>query len=396
MDTKPGDAEAKPGKTEDSDFKVTPWEVTGKVDYDKLIKRFGTQRISSAIKRDMEKIADGKLHVMLRRDIFFSHRDLDLVLKDYRDGKGFFLYTGRGPSLGMHIGHLAPFVFTKWLQDVFGVNLYIEITDDEKFMRNSDYTIEQVGEAARQNILDIVAVGFDPDKTFIFKDSEYIKNIYPLVTKIAKKINFSQVRSTFGFDPSTNIGMIFYPAIQIVPTMFENKRCLIPAAIDQDPYWRLQRDLSESLGYYKAAEIHSKFLPPLSGIEGKMSSSTADSAVYLTDPPEIVENKIMKYAFSGGQSTVEEQRRLGANVDVDVPFQWLYYLFDDDDSEVERIRSEYSSGKMLTGEVKKVLAEKLNGFLGEHRRRREKSPEMLDKFMYSGELAKRMWRRIYE
>jgi tryptophanyl-tRNA synthetase len=380
---------------QEDNFKVTPWEVTGKVDYERLIQQFGTQKISNEILNDISTISKGKMHVMLRRNIFFSHRDLDLILKDYREGKGFFLYTGRAPSLGMHIGHLVPFLFTKWLQDIFDVNVYIEITDDEKFMRNQEYTLKQTSEWAYQNILDIIAVGFNPDKTFIFKDTEYIRNMYPLVTSIAKRLNFSQIKATFGLDASSNIGILFYPAIQIVPTMFEKSRCLIPAAIDQDPYWRLQRDLAESLGYHKAAEIHSKFLPPLASSGGKMSSSIPESAVYLSDPPKTVEKKIMKYAFSGGQATTDLQRKLGADLNVDVPYQWLYYIFEEDDDEIKRIADEYSAGRMLTGEIKKILAQKVNELLEEHRKKREASVRDYDKFLYEGRLAKHMWQKIH-
>ncbi|MUM64301.1 tryptophan--tRNA ligase [Acidianus infernus] len=378
-----------------SNFSVTPWEVKGKVDYDKLIVQFGTQKITPELKERIKKIT-GDLHVMLRRDVFFSHRDLDLVLKDYEEGKGFFLYTGRAPSLGMHIGHLVPFIFTKWLQEKFKVNLYIEITDDEKFMRNPELTLEQTRQFAYDNILDIIAVGFDPDRTFIFQDTEYIRNMYPLATKIAKKLTFSEVKATFGLENSSNIGIIFYPALQIAPTMFEKKRCLIPAGIDQDPYWRLQRDIAESLGYYKAAQIHSKFLPPLTGPEGKMSSSIPESAIYLTDDPKTVERKIMKYAFSGGQPTVELHRKYGGNPEIDVSFQWLYMFFEEDDNKIKKIEEDYRSGKMLTGELKQILIDKLNKFLEEHRAKREEAKELVNTFKYEGKLAKEMWNKIHE
>ena len=370
---------------------VTPWEVKGKIDYDKLIEQFGTQKIDEPLIEEISDLTGGKLHTMLRRGIFFSHRDLNLILKDYSDGKNFFLYTGRAPSLGMHIGHLIPFVFTKWLQDVFKVNVYIEVTDDEKFMRNPDYSLDQTMQWSIENILDIIAVGFDPDRTFIFQDTEYIKNMYPVSIKIAKKLNFSEVRATFGFDNSSNIGIIFYPALQIAPTMFEKRRCLIPAGIDQDPYWRLQRDIAESLGYYKAAQIHSKFLPPLTGPEGKMSSSSPESAIYLSDDPKTVRKKIMKYAFSGGQATAELQRKLGADLSVDVPYQWLYYFFEEDDEKIKKIGEEYSTGRILTGEIKEYLADKLNRFLEEHRSRREEAKELIKEFKYEGKLAKEMW-----
>lgn len=378
------------------DFNVTPWEVKGKVDYDKLIIQFGTQKLTGELKEKTKRLINDELHVMLRRNVFFSHRDYDLILKDYEDGRGFFLYTGRAPSLGMHIGHLIPFIFTKWLQDKFKVNVYIEVTDDEKFMRNVDYTLDQTRQWAYDNILDIIAVGFDPDRTFIFQDTEYIRNMYPIAIKIAKKLTFNEVRATFGLDTSSNIGIIFYPALQIAPTMFERKRCLIPAGIDQDPYWRLQRDIAESLGYYKAAQIHSKFLPPLTGPEGKMSSSQPESAIYLTDDPKTVERKIMKYAFSGGQPTIELHRKYGGNPDIDVSFQWLYMFFEPDDNKIKKIEEEYRSGKMLTGELKSILVEKLNAFLEEHRNKREEAKKLVNTFKYDGTLAREMWKKIHE
>lgn len=377
------------------EFTVTPWEVKGKVDYDKLIIQFGTQKITEELKHKIKNLTGGELHVMLRRNIFFSHRDLDLVIEDYEKGKGFFLYTGRAPSLGMHIGHLIPFIFTKWLQDKFKVNVYIEVSDDEKFLRNQEYTLDQTRSWAYDNILDIIAVGFDPDRTFIFQNTEYIRNMYPIAIKIAKKLTFSEIKATFGLETSSNIGIIFYPALQIAPTMFEKKRCLIPAGIDQDPYWRLQRDIAESLGYYKAAQIHSKFLPSLTGPEGKMSASISETAIYLSDDPKTVEKKIMN-AFSGGQPTIELHRKYGGNPEIDVAFQWLYYFFEEDDNKIKKIEEDYRSGKMLTSELKQILIEKLNDFLEEHRRKREEAKKLVHVFKYDGKLASEMWQKVHE
>ncbi|MCX8196069.1 MAG: tryptophan--tRNA ligase [Acidilobaceae archaeon] len=371
------------------DFAVTPWEVRGKVDYERLIEIFGTQRITQELARKLEELA-GESHVMLRRGVFFSHRDLDLVLKDYEEGRGFFLYTGRGPSGPMHIGHIIPFLFTSWLQRRFRANVYIMITDDEKFLDEPAMSLEEARRWAYENTLDIIAAGFDPDRTFIFHDTEYIAKLYPMALKVAKKINLNTVRAVFGFTGETNIGLAFYPALQIVPTFFEKRRCLIPAAIDQDPYWRVQRDLAEGMGYYKAAAIHSRFLPPLTG-EGKMSTSRPESAIFLHDDPKEVRRKIMKYAFSGGQPTVELHRKLGGNPDIDVSFQWLKIYFEPDDAKLAKIEEDYRSGRMLTGELKEYLIERLNSFLEQHRERRERAKELIRLFMYEGELARQMW-----
>ena len=123
------------------------------------------------------------------------------------------------------------------------------------------------------------------------------------------------------------------------------------------------------------------FLPPLTGPGGKMSASDASSALYTTDSPEVVAKKIRKYAFSGGQATLEEHRKKGGNPDVDVSFQWLRMLFEPDDKKLEKIRSEYVSGKLLTGELKEILIEKVNAFLKDHQAKREKAKKNVEKFL---------------
>jgi tryptophanyl-tRNA synthetase len=371
-------------------FRVTPWDVEGLVDYERLVREFGTELISEGLMKRLVEAA-GESNHMLRRRVFFSHRDLNHVLDDHQAGRGFFLYTGRGPSGPMHIGHIIPFYFTKWLQDRFRANLYIQLTDDEKFLEESrGLTLADTAYWSKDNMINIAAVGFDPDRTFIFRNTEFMGRMYNLVLKVARKINFSWVRAVFGFNEQTNIGMVFFPAIQIVPTLFEKRRCLIPAAIDQDPYWRIQRDISEGLGFYKAAAIHSRFLMPLTGPTGKMSASQPESAVFLTDDPKTVRKKIWQ-AFSGGQPTVELHRKLGGNPDVDVAYQWLYYFFEEDDSRMEQIRQDYVSGKLLTGELKEILIEKVQRFLEDFSQRREEAAEKIHLYTREGRLASYMW-----
>jgi len=67
---------------------------------------------------------------------------------------------------------------------------------------------------------------------------------------------------------------------------------LIPCAIDQDPYFRLTRDIAPPLKFRKPALIHSKFFPSLLGIDSKMSASNDKSAIFLTDTPKQVRKKV--------------------------------------------------------------------------------------------------------
>jgi len=226
---------------------------------------------------------------------------------------------------------------------------------------------------------------------FLFSDVDYVGRMYPTIVRIWKSVTQNQVTNIFGFDGQANIGKVAFPAIQAAPsfpTAFpvvlnakdrSNKMaCLIPCAIDQDPYFRMTRDVAHKLVDKhhplggKPALIHSKFFPPLQGAKGKMSSSDGNSAVFLTDSPELIAKKIREHAFSGGRDTKAEQLAMGANLDVDVSYQWLRFFMEDDE-ELDRIGKEYGSGTgefWSTGLVKARLIQLLQDLVMEHQKRR--------------------------
>ena len=118
------------------------------------------------------KLTDQLPHRFIRRGIFFCHRELDLILNRYEQGKLFYLYTGRGPSAeALHLGHAIPFIMTNYLQQAFDVPLVIEITDDEKYLYRPELDLPTVQKMAISNIKDIIAFGYNLEKVFIFMDT---------------------------------------------------------------------------------------------------------------------------------------------------------------------------------------------------------------------------------
>ena len=367
----------------ENEMVVTPWEVKGKVDYDRLIREFGTQPLTEELLKKIAKHTD-KLHLQLQRSIFFSHRDLDTVLELYEKGTKFVLYTGRGPSGPVHIGHLVPWIFTLHLQEKFGTRLYFQMTDDEKFLIDDEATLQHTQKYAYENALDLIALGFKPENTFIIYDVQDIDLLYDITLEVAKRITYSTAKASFGFEDSTNIGWIFWPAIQAVPCFIhkkltgENVPALIPAAIDQDPYWRVTRDIAQKLGYHKPAQIHCRFLPGL-GPGGKMSASEPETSIFTMDPPELVKRKIWN-AFTGGKPTAAEQRKSGADPTVCSIFQYYVYLFEEEDKKLVERERKCKTGEMLCGECKNDLVLRLNKFLQEHRKRREKAKDVIEEY----------------
>ncbi|MFH1452127.1 MAG: tryptophan--tRNA ligase [archaeon] len=365
--------------------KVNPFEVEGEIDYNKLIKEFGVTKIDEKLLNRIKKYTK-ELPIFLRRKTFFAHRDLNWLLDEYEKGNKFFLYTGCGPSGPLHLGHLSTWIFTKWLQDKFDVELYFQFTDDEKYLFK-DKSFEEIEKWTYENMLDVIALGFNPKKTKFIIDTKHANLLYPEAIKIAKKINFSTIKSAFGLTNESNIGQIFYTSIQAVPAILpsvlkgKNIPCLIPLGIDQDSHFRIARDVYPKLGFYKPAILHGMFLPPLKGISGKMSSSSEVGTILTTDDEKTVKKKINKYAFSGGQKTTEEHRTLGGNPDADVSFQYLKMLFEEDDKKLQKIEKDYKSGKLLSGELKEYTIKKINKFLKEHQKKRIEAKKRLDEFI---------------
>lgn len=182
---------------------------------------------------------------------------------------------------------------------------------------------------------------------------------------------------------SSNIGKIHFGAIQgatafasSFPHIFGDNEAisntipaLIPCAIDQDPYFRVTRDVAARLHFSKPALLHTRFLDALQGPGSKMSASVDISAIFMNDEQKRIKDKINKYAFSGGQATEQEQRELGGDADKDVSFQYLTFFLEDDD-ELERIRQAYTKGELLTGELKAKCISELQVYVKAFQERR--------------------------
>jgi len=270
--------------------------------------------------------------------------------------------------------------------------LVIQLTDDEKYLFKHELKLDQVQQFARKNARDIIACGFNLEKTFIFSYLAYVGGpFYHNVVRIARCITLNQSKATFGFQDTDNIGKAHFVAVQAAPSfsnsfpqIFGTKSdipCLIPCAIDQDPYFRLTRDTASKLKYPKPTLIHSKFFPALQGPQTKMSASDLNSAIYMNDTPNQIKNKINKHGFSGGQETEEEHRRLGGNPDVDVAYQYLGFFMDDDE-EYEKIGKDYRAGTLLTGQLKAMCIKRLQDFVKDFEERKAQvSEEIIDQFM---------------
>lgn len=346
--------------------------VSLETDNNKLVEDFGAKSISG-----IEQIPD---FYTFNNGLIVSHRDFDKFMNKMNSGERSAIVSGFNASSSPHLAHLAVFDTNLMFQQKYGAEVFIPISDDESYVSGK---IKSQAEGLKKSLViarSMVALGFDTRKTRIIIDQLYT-NIYNFAIQLSRSVTLSTVKASYGYASDKNIGMHFYPAVQsahiLLPNHFGIKNVLVPIGPDEDPHIRICRDIAELYGYRKPAVIHSRFLP---GIDGKKMSKSKDNAIFLLEDEKIIRKKIMN-AFSGGQASIEEHRRIGGNPEVDVPFIYLrsYFLTP---SESSRIEEEYRSGKLLSGEMKNLLVEKTNERLRVFRHNYSKTrPEDLKKIM---------------
>ena len=360
--------------------RIDPWKSFEVKDYGKLFSEFGIKPFEPFVK----KLPNPPL--LMRRGMVVGHRDFERIAEKIRKKEPFVMMTGLMPSGKFHLGHKMVAEQIIYYQSL-GANIFLCVADIEAYnMRGG--TLESLKKVAiEEYLLNYIALGLKPEKCDFYFQSNRDAPYYRLSKMLAKRVTENEFRDVYGdvspgkmFSVMTQVADILHPQLKEYGGI---KDVVVPVGVDQDPHIRLTRDIAyrsrEEFGFVPPASTYHKFLPGLKG--GKMSSSDPLSYIALTDDPKTVKNKINKYAFSGGQPSIEEHRKKGGNPDVDVAYQILYASFEQDDKKIKKIHDDYKSGKLLTGELKQILVEKLTTFLEEHQKKREKARSQVDRFL---------------
>jgi tryptophanyl-tRNA synthetase len=310
--------------------------------------------------------------------LIYSHRDFDTFYAAMKNGDKSAVVSGLNASSLMHIGHLAVFDTNLFFQKKFGLEVFVPISDDESYVSMKVKTQEEGVKNAFRLAKCILALGFETSKTRIIIDHIYT-DIYNTAIKLSRGMNISNMKATYGYSSDQNVGLHFYPSIQaahiVLPQTLGMRNVLVPIASDEDTHLRICRDVVEKFGYAKPAVLHTVYLP---GLDGKKMSKSKGNAIFLNESDVSMRKKVMA-AFSGGQSSIEEHRRLGGNPAVDVAYIYLksYFL---DVREAQALAEEYRKGMVLSGEMKGMLVERLEKRIGDFRERYERvTPGDLEK-----------------
>lgn len=357
--------------------RIDPWGSLEISDYEHLFEDFG-----------LEKLNDEMLsldHKYFRRGLAVAHRDFKKIMKAMNEDEPFYCMTGFATSGKFHIGHKAVVDLIKFLKEQ-GAKLFIGICDIDAYTSRPDNkvpSIEASKENAVENLAHILSLGLDKEDVYI--QSQMPPRYYEFSYELSKKITRNQFSAIYGH---VNLGKISATLLQIAdilnPQLEEFGKPMpgvVPIALEQDPHIRITRDVARKLSYDMVlpSSLNIKHVGGLQKGE-KMSASKPRTAIFLSDSDEEIDKKIDE-AYTGGRDTAEEQREKGAVIEEDKIYQLLRFHMDDDER-LREIRRKYSSGEMLSGEIKQICKEELKNFLKDHRKKFKKNKSKAEDMVY--------------
>lgn len=361
-----------------SDKKILdPWSSEIPSDYKAVMKEFGIGEITSDLLSRLPS------HRLFRRNIIFAQRDLGRIVKAIEAKKEFAVLTGIKPSNFFHIGSKVVVDQINYFQSLGG-KVFFCVADIEALHTNGMPPEETAGIAV-DNVADIFALGIDPKKSVVYKQSENTR-VLQLATACAKNVTNNMLRAVYG---EHEIGHYISALIQVgdilLPQMPEHggpKPVLVPVGIDQDPHLRLTRDIAEKHKLILPSSTYNKFMRSLSG-SAKMSKSEPQNMMTLSDEPKEAAKKLMR-AFTGGRNSIEEQKKLGGEPAKCVVYDFLLYLLEDDDAKLKKRFEDCRAGCIICGDCKKDVANRLVKFLESHRKKKKKYMDIAAKTLEKG------------
>lgn len=359
---------------------IDPFGTTVIEDYERLYQEFGIQRIKPLLKEISDPSA------AMRRGVIFGHRDFERVLAAMKNSDEFAVMSGIKPTGEFHLGTLQTAREVIYFQQQ-GATAFYCIADVEAYEDNH-LPFERSQRYAIGNVADLLALGFDPKKGYIYQQSKETR-VKDLAIAFGRAVTLATMKAIYG---ERHMGLYMSALIQagdiLLPQLKDfggPKPTVVPVGIDQDPHLRLTRDLAfrfrRRYNFVPPSSTYHKLIKSLDG-SPKMSKRDPMSYFTLEEKPEAIAKKISN-AFTGGRPTAEEQRRLGANPDICPIYDLcLFHFFERDEDVAQLYNYECKGGHILCGEDKQRLIKLVTDFVKEHQRKRrqfmDKAREILN------------------
>ena len=360
-------------KNEKEKTRLDPWGITEIQDYERLYREFGIKPFKPLLPEIPEP------NMFMRRGIIFGHRDFERIVEAIKNNGEFAVLSGIKPTGEFHLGTLMTAREIIYFQKQ-GAKTFYCVADVEAYEDNN-IPLEKSEKIAVGNIADVLALGLDPKKAYIYRQSKEMR-VRDFALIFARKVTLATMKAIYG---ERNIGLYVSALIQAGDILLPQhkdfggpKPTVVPVGIDQDPHLRFTRDLAQKFkrkyGFVLPSSTYHKLIKGLDG-SPKMSKRNPMSYFTLHEPPEIIAKKISN-AFTGGRPTVKEQRELGGIPEICSVYAINMFHFMENDEEVIELYNDCKSGNVICGECKQRTIEIVLRFI---RNLEEKRKKFIDK-----------------
>ncbi len=287
------------------------------------------------------------------------------------------------PHIGNYFGSFVP---NLKLQNDPTVESFFMIADLHAFTSKPN---PDVFKKNQENlVLDLLAVGFDPDKCVFFRQSDV-----PAHTELAWYLSCSAsmglLERAVAFKDKkekglgANVGLFTYPILQAADILLYSAE-IVPVGKDQKQHIEIARDIAQKFNHefgetftLPEAQID-ETLQVIPGLDGaKMSKS------YGNTIPIFADEKVMKKQI---MSIKTASANLGDPLDPDTCQVFAYHaLFQN--PELESLRDKYKTGKIGFGESKKQLLTLIWEYFRAAREKRayyEQNPDLVSEILKKG------------
>jgi len=362
--------------------RLDPWGTSSIKDYSRLQSEFGIEPVAPLLPRFK------KPSHHIARGIDFGQRDLRRVLDAIDGNKPYAVMSGIKPDGAFHLGNKMTADDMIYFQSLSKkATVFYSIADVEAYADNG-LSFNETSKTAIRNVADILALGLDPDRAVVYKQSEEMR-VMRMATIFSRGVTNNMLKAIYG---ERQIGLYLSALVQAgdilmpqLPDLGGPKPVLVPVGADQDPHIRLSRDLADryrsEFAFVPPSAIYHRLEFALTG-GYKMSKRVPESGFTLDDTPTEASRRV-RIAFTGGRDTVEEQRRLGGRPDICPVFDLYRFHFARDDEHVQRVHYECTEGIRLCGECKQEAMGLVKSFLEDHHKKRDSlmtdASELLEK-----------------
>jgi tryptophanyl-tRNA synthetase len=285
--------------------------------------------------------------------------------------------TGTGAA---HLGHWEG-ALKSWvkLQDMG--ECYYSIVDWHAL--TTEYQdVKNIQGNVRQVLLDMLAVGIDPEKSVVYLQSA-VKEIAELFLLLGMMTplgwlervpTFKEQQAQLGDRDINTFGFLGYPLLQTVDIIIM-KADTVPVGEDQVFHLELAREIVRRFNglYGDCFPEPLPFLTPipkLPGVDGRKMSKSYGNTIDLSDPAAVVDGKIRPMV-----TDVRRKRRSDPGVPTDCPVFALHKAYSREE-EIALVDAECRTAGIGCIDCKKILITNINAFLDPFRQRRSRFEKM--------------------